>query len=186
MEKILFVNACIKPDSRTLMLAKHVLGALTGEVEEVKLYDQELLPLTLKELEVRDSAAKSRDFSDELFKLPRQFAGADVIVIAAPYWDLMFPAVVKNYLEKITVSGLTFTYGQNGIPCGLCRAKKLIYVTTAGGPILCNFGYDYIAALAREFYGIQETSCVKAEGLDVYGADVCAILEEAKAAFTQA
>ena len=65
MEKILFINACIRPNSRTLELAKHVLEKLTGEVEEVKLYDEELLPLTLKEMELRDRAAKSRDFSDD-------------------------------------------------------------------------------------------------------------------------
>ena len=183
MEKILFINACIRPNSRTLELAKHVLEKLTGEVEEVKLYDEELLPLTLKEMELRDRAAKSRDFSDDAFKPAKQFAGADVVVIAAPYWDLMFPAVVKNYFEKITVNGLTFAYGENGIPCGLCRAKRLIYVTTAGGPIQCNFGYEYATALAQNFYGIKETQCVKAEGLDVYGADVCTIMEKAKRAF---
>ena len=92
----------------------------------------------------------------------------------------MFPAVVKNYFEKITVNGLTFAYGENGIPYGLCNAKKLIYVTTSGGPIIHNFGYDYVSALAKSFYGIPEVQCVKAQGLDVYGADVVKIIEEVK------
>ena len=180
MEKILFINACIRPNSRTLELAKCVLQKLTGEVEEVKLYEEELAPLTLKEMGIRDSAAKNKDFSDDVFKLPNQFAKADTIVIAAPYWDLMFPSVVKNYFEKVTVNGLTFAYGENGIPCGLCRAKKLIYVTTAGGPIRCNFGYEYVDALAKNFYGIKDVSCIKAEGLDIHGADANAIMQNAK------
>ena len=92
----------------------------------------------------------------------------------------MFPAVVKNYFEKITVNGLTFAYGANGVPYGLCKAKKLIYVTTSGGPIFNNFGYDYVTALAKGFYGIAEVKCVKAQGLDIYGADVAKIMEEAK------
>ena len=183
MEKILFVNACVRPGSRTLELAKHVIGQLSGKVDEVKLYDEELSPLSLEEMELREKASKNKDFSDSIFKLPNQFACADIIVIAAPYWDLMFPAVVKNYFEKITVNDLTFAYGKDGIPYGLCSAKKLIYVTTAGGPIRCNFGYEYISALAKNFYGIKEVLCVKAEGLDIYGADVFDIMEKAKKSF---
>ena len=183
MEKILFINACIRPNSRTLELANCVLTQLVGTVEEVKLYEQELLPLALKEIETRDKSAKNKDFSDEVFTLSRQFASADCIVVAAPYWDLMFPAIVKNYLEKNTVNGLTFAYGENGIPYGLCKAKKLIFVTTSGGPIIYNFGFDYVNALAKNFYGIAEVQCVSAQGLDVYGANVSKIMEEAKRSF---
>ena len=161
MEKILFINACIRPNSRTLELANCVLEKLSGEVEEVKLYEEELFPLTLKEMALREKSAKNKDFSHDAFRLAKQFALADTIVLAAPYWDLMFPAIVKNYFEIITVNGLTFAYGENGIPHGLCKAKKLIYVTTAGGPIVYNFGFDYVNALAKSFYGIKEVKCVK-------------------------
>ena len=183
MDKILFVNACIRPNSRTLELAKFVLAKLCGEVEEVKLSNEKLSPLTLKELELRDICAKNKDFSNDAFSLAKQFASADTIVIAAPYWDLMFPAVVKNYLEKVTVNGLTFAYGSNGIPYGLCKAKRLIFVTTAGGPIIHDFGYEYICALAKNFYGIKKVQCVKAQGLDIYGAEVTKIIEDAKLSF---
>ena len=178
MAEILFVNACVRPNSRTLELAKCVLEQLSGEVDEVKLYDQKLAPLDLAEMEMRDKAAWTKDFSDDIFSLARQFACAETIVIAAPYWDFMFPAVVKTYFEKITVNGLTFAYGTNGIPQGLCKGKRLIYVTTAGGPIVHNFGYDYVVALAKGFYGIKEVQCVQAEGLDIYGSNVARIMAE--------
>ena len=180
MAEILFVNACVSPNSRTLELAKYVLEQLSGAVDEVKLYEQKLAPLDLVEMEIRDKAARTKEFSEDVFALARQFACAETIVIAAPYWDLMFPAVVKTYFEKITVNGLTFAYGANGVPQGLCKGKRLIYVTTAGGPIVHNFGYDYVAALAKGFYGIKEVQCVQAEGLDIYGADVARIMAEAK------
>jgi FMN-dependent NADH-azoreductase len=183
MEKILFINACVRPNSRTLDLAKYVVEKLCGEIEEIKLCDEEIFPLTLKEIELRNISAKNRDFSHHTFRLAKQFALADIIIIAAPYWDLMFPAVVKNYLENITVNGLTFAYGEKGIPYGLCKAKKLIYVTTSGGPIVYNYGFDYVKALAKNFYGISEIQCVKAEGLDLYGANVKKILEDAKQLF---
>jgi FMN-dependent NADH-azoreductase len=183
MEKILFINACVRPNSRTRELANCVLSHLSGRVEEVKLYEKVFSPLSLEEIELREKSAKNKDFSDEIFNLPKQFARADVIVIATPYWDLSFPAVVKSYFEKITVNGLTFAYGENGIPYGLCKAKKLIYITTSGGPIIHNFGYDYVTALAKSFYGIIEVQCVKAQGLDVHGADVNKIIEDAKRSF---
>ena len=181
MKKILFINACVRPSSRTLELARYVLSRLAGDVEEVKLYDEELLPLTLEEMELRDKSAKSNSFTDSIFSHANQFAGADTIVVAAPYWDLMFPAVLKCYFEQVTVNGITFCYGANGVPCGLCKGKRLIYVTTAGGPIIYNFGYDYVTALAKGFYGINDVKLVKAEGLDICGADVSGIIEKAKA-----
>ena len=180
MEKILFINACVRPNSRTLELANYVLSKLQGKVEQVELYNQDLSPLTLEEMELRDIATESKDFSNENFNLAKQFAESETIVVAAPYWDLMFPAVVKNYFEKITVNGLTFAYGENGIPFGLCKAKKLIYVTTAGGPIVHNFGYEYVEALSKCFYGIGEVQFVSAQGLDISGADIAKIIEQAK------
>ena len=179
MDKILFINACVRSNSRTLELAKHVLSKLSGEVEEVKLYDIDLSPLDLKEMHLRDDAAKSKDFSNGVFSLAKQFANAETIVVAAPYWDLMFPAVLKCYFEKITVNGLTFCYGENGIPKGLCKGKKLIYVTTSGGPIKDSFGYDYVTALAKNFYGIPETVAVRAMNLDVMQIDAESVLKDA-------
>ena len=42
MEKILFINACIRPESRTLILAKHLLSKLDGKVEEVPLQKERI------------------------------------------------------------------------------------------------------------------------------------------------
>ena len=38
-----------------------------------------------------------------------------------------------EYFEQINVLGITFVYTPEGYPKGLCRAKALYYVTTAGG-----------------------------------------------------
>ena len=101
-----------------------------------------------------------------MFRYAKQFAAADEIVIAAPFWDLSFPAKLKIYLEQIAVAGITFDY-IDGRPKGLCKAKKLTYVTTSGGPIFEDFGYAYIKALAQKFYGIPQTEAVRAMNLDV-------------------
>ena len=179
MEKILFVNACVRENSRTLDIAKIVLEKLNNAYTEVNLQKTDLKPLNRESLDIREKLILQDDFSDTMFSLAKDFAAADEIVIAAPYWDLAFPALLKIYLEQITVSGITFRYAK-GVPQGLCRAKRLIYVTTAGGIIYYNFGFEYVKALAQKIYGIGEVLFFKAENLDIDGNDVKDILQRAK------
>lgn len=179
MEKILFVNACVRENSRTLDIAKIVLEELNNAYTEVNLQKTDLKPLNRESLDIREKLILQGDFSDTMFSLAKDFAAADTIVIAAPYWDLAFPALLKIYLEQITVSGITFRYAK-GVPQGLCRAKRLIYVTTAGGIIYDNFGFEYVKALAQKIYGIGEVLFFKAENLDIDGNDVKDILQRAK------
>ena len=181
MDKILFINACVRPCSRTLELAKTLLKRLKGEILEVRLQEMPMAALDLNGLEKRDQAAQKNDFSDPVFTAAKQFAAADIIVIAAPYWDLMFPATLKTYLENITISGITFRYSEQGRPESLCKAKALHYVTTSGGFIGQNdFGFSYVKALAQNFFGINELYRYAAEGLDIFGADVETIMRKAK------
>lgn len=180
---LLFINGCVREESRTLELAKAVLAKEAGEIQEVRLYPNGPEGLNAETLHQREELLKKGEYSHPMFRWANQFAQADTVVIAAPYWDLMFPAKVRAYLEEVSVSGITFQYSAKGIPQGLCKAKRLIYVTTAGGPIIHNFGFDYVKALAQSFYGISDVRLVKAEGLDIWGADVEAILEEAKKNF---
>lgn len=177
---ILFVNGCVRENSRTLALAKALLSQMSGEIREVCLYPDGPEGLTTQTLQQREELLAQKACDHPMFRWAREFAEADAIVIAAPYWDLLFPAKVRAYLEAVSVSGITFYYGTDGRPKGLCKAKRLIYVTTAGGPIIWPFGFEYVEKLAHAFYGIEDVRQLKAEGLDIWGADPEAILEEAK------
>ena len=150
---ILFVNACVRKESRTLVLAKDILSKMQGEITEIDLAKENLVPLNRTVLEERERLLASGEMDAQTFKYAKQFANADEIVIAAPFWDLSFPSILKIYMEQVTVAGITFEY-KNGIPSGLCKAKRLVYVTTSGGEIFCDFGYSYIKTLATNFYGI--------------------------------
>lgn len=182
MDNILFIHACVRPCSRTLDLAQTLLQKLKGNVTEVRLNELSLANLDLPGMKKREQAGREQNFSDPIFDPAKQFAAADVIVVAAPYWDLMFPAVVKTYFENITVGGITFRYSPQGRPESLCKAKALYYVTTSGGFIGQNdFGFSYVKALAQNFFGISEVHRFAAEGLDIFGADVEKIMDQAKA-----
>ena len=128
-------------------------------------------PLSEERLNRRTELIERREYSDPMFRLARQFQRADEIVIAAPYWDLSFPAILKLYLENIYVTGLVSEYTEEGLPHGLCRARKLWYVTTAGGPYVPDFSYAYIRTLAQDYFGIPEAERIVAEMLDVQGCD---------------
>ena len=181
MEQVLFINACVRPQSRTFRLAQTVLARLSGHLTEVDLSATPVPFLDRERLARRNELLAAGDFNAPMLRHAVQFSKADTVVIAAPYWDLMFPALLKAYLEAITVSGLTFRYSEQGFPVSQCKAKRLIYVTTAGGYIgEYDFGFQYVSTLARGFFGISEVSCVKAEGLDIVGAVVEAILQAAE------
>ena len=177
---ILYVNCCVRQNSRTDELAREVLSRMGSEFIEVKLPDEGLRPLTGEGLEQRIRLQELGAYDDPMFRYARQFAAADTIVIAAPYWDLSFPAELKVYLENVCVTGIVFEYDEEGRPRGLCKAQKLYYVTTAGGPYTPDYSYDYIRELAKNYMGVKETALVKAEMLDIAGSNVNAIMEQAK------
>lgn len=165
---ILYINACVREKSRTNKLAQELLTKLDGPIEEVRISDIAFPTVDEDFLIRRDELIAKGKFDDPLFNLANQFAEADVIVIAAPYWDLSFPAALKQYFEQINVVGITFRYTQEGIPVGMCKAKKLYYVMTAGGMFVPEeFGYGYVKALAVNFYGIEECEIIKKIGLDI-------------------
>ena len=163
---ILFINACVRENSRTLLLAKSILSKMSGQVTEVNLNRENIAPLNRELLEKRERLLSEENKNDPMLSYAKQFAEADEIVIAAPFWDLSFPAILKAYMEQITVAGITFEY-VGGRPVGLCKAKSLTYVTTSGGPIFADFGYEYIKTLAKSFYGINQTKAYRAMNLDV-------------------
>ena len=182
MKKILLINACARKASRTYRLAKALEDRLStgNHVEEVKLYETELPTLDENRIAMRDRALMEGDFTDSYFDAAKTFREADEIIVAAPYWDLSFPSVLKQYLELVSINGITFRYTPQGIPEGLCKAETLYYVTTAGGEIgELNLGYDYVKALSVMLFGIGRTYCIRAVGLDMEGVDSEAVLENA-------
>ncbi|MBR6472196.1 MAG: NAD(P)H-dependent oxidoreductase [Firmicutes bacterium] len=185
MRTLLFINACVRGErSRTLRLCKKYLSTYLAyhpdyEIEEVTLNDIQLRPQDRDELDRRDEFIAEGDFSDPMFDLAKQFMDADHIVIGAPYWDLEFPALLKIYLERVSVSELTYHFFGDHVDAHV-SAERAVYIMTAGGyTIGKNYGYDYVQGLFSFLFGIHRTDLVKAEGLDIEGADVETLLETA-------
>ncbi len=189
MNEILFVNACVRGEqSRTLKIARRFLEEYKklnpeDSIIQLDLCDLELSCLTSELLALREQLLQENNLDHELFKLAKQIAAADKIIIAAPFWDLSFPAILKVYIEQISVPEITFGY-ENDIPVGLCKAEKLLYITTRGGEFSHGFakefemGVPYIKAICA-LYGIKNVINICAEGLDMVGKDAAEIVNKA-------
>ena len=180
--KILFINTCVRTESRTSRLARKILGLLKGHITEIDIANEiatgNIAPLDDKFIRFRMECSARREFSDMRFRCARMFAEADVIIIAAPYWDLSFPAALKIFLENVCVDQLTFKYSEKGYPIGLCKAKDIAYISTSGGPIYGDYGAGYVKNLCGSLLGISNFHLIQAENLDIYGNDPEKILED--------
>ncbi len=186
MEQILYVNACMRGEqSRTAGLCRAFLEAYAAGHPEADIRLRDLtgasLPVLTGPLTRQRDELAAQGADHPLLAPAREVAGAGLILMGAPYWDLTCPAALKVYLEWASTLGITFRYEKDGRQVGMSRARHLVYITTAGGPAAGqNLGYDYLRAWAA-MVGIPATHCVLAENLDVRGAGVEDILSRASA-----
>ncbi|MDL2253819.1 NAD(P)H-dependent oxidoreductase, partial [Ruminococcaceae bacterium OttesenSCG-928-I18] len=187
MKKVLFVNACIRSaeESRTDRLCRAFFEQYKKlhpdyEVNELKLAELDMAAFTPHALNTRDRLDEAGKLDDAQFVHAHTFAAADIVVIGAPYWDLSFPAKLKVYIEHISMAGITFDYSDTGF-LGLCKAEKLLYITTAGDNIgAYDFGFTYIKGVAKKLFGIKNAEKLAAEGLDLPDADIEGIMKKAE------
>lgn len=180
---LLFVNACMRENSRTERLARMWLQNYDGEVEELCISDLDARPLDAASLVVYNDSVASAVFEDKMFDVARRFAAAEEVLIAAPLWNFSIPAKLHDYLELVCTQGLTFDVGENGEYVSLCNLKKLTFVVTSGGVTAPanDHAFAYLRTLAEVFWHVPVLDCVLAEGLDMPGADVDALLASALA-----
>ena len=180
--KLLFVDCCVSQrgkDSRTLALAERYVAAFREKHPEAEVERVDAgAPFTAETLTERDALAQKGEFSAPVFDLARQFAAADSVVVAAPFWDLSYPAQLKLYIEHISANGVCYHYDQTGCH-GDCRAEKLVYLTSGGDFERENsVGVLHWRQLCAMF-GIPHFDYVFAGGLDIDPAKTADILETA-------
>lgn len=131
MKKVLFVDCCIRREaSRSKELAEYFIQKLeeTGayEIERLCLMDENLSYFSDGFFFQREALLAEGKFDHPRFRYAHRFAAADKIVIAAPFWDLSFPALLKVYIENLCVDGITFHSDETGLH-GLCKADHMVF-----------------------------------------------------------
>jgi FMN-dependent NADH-azoreductase len=99
-----------------------------------------------------------------------EFLAADIVVIGAPMYNFGVPSQLKAWIDRISIAGKTFRYGENG-PVGLCGNKKLVIASSRGGvysegsrAALFDHQESYLKA-AFGFLGITDITFIRAEGV---------------------
>lgn len=170
MKKILVIDCCIREElSATRKLYEKYLARLENsdvKIEKLYLMQEDLKPFTNDDIILRDNLLKSGNLEHDIFKYAKQFVAADEILVAAPYWDLSFPSMLRVYFEKVSVAGITFGY-EGAKSVGYCKADRILYFSTCGGFIKgVHLGVEYVKQLA-EMFGIGCLEKFIVEGLDV-------------------
>lgn len=183
--KILFVNACVRgEDSRTLRLARAFLDSMRAALPQAEFIEHDLTKMQLRSVDLdtlnrKEALCDAYAWDDALLASACDFQSADAVVIAAPYWDMSFPSILKVWVENMYVRNLTFKY-VNDQSVGLCRGREAVYLTTAGSPIgTHDWGTAYIKDV-MQVLGIPGFTAVKAEALDLAGRDVEGIMARAE------
>ena len=96
--------------------------------------------------------------------------------------NLSIPAILKAYIDYISVTGITFKYTAEG-PVGLLNNKKAIHIVSRGGEY-SNASYEmgdrYIRTILN-FFGIKDITTLAIENVDVIGVNVEEKVQEGKA-----
>ena len=98
------------------------------------------------------------------------FLAADIVVIGAPMYNLGVPSQLKAWIDRISVAGKTFRYGDQG-PVGLCGGKKLVIASSRGGvysegsPAALFDHQETYLKVAFGFLGITDITFIRAEGV---------------------
>lgn len=172
--KLLIVDCCISQRgeaSRTRRLLRAYVESFCRshpDVETETVTPETLLslqPFDPAMLDERDALASVQAWDAPVYDLARQFRAADAVAVAAPFWDLSYPAALRTYIEYISANGLTYHYDAAGCH-GDCAAGHLVYLTSCGDVEReDSVGVIHWRQLAAMF-GIPQFDYVFAGGLD--------------------
>ncbi len=187
MSKVLYIKTNIKDEgqSRTFQISDAFVEEYKkfhpeDEIITLDLYKEAIDFLKPQDLGAIFGSKTPESQQHPVLKYTYQFANADKYIFSDPMWNLGMPAILKAYIDYISVSGITFQYTEKG-PVGLLKNKKAIHITTAGGdyensPV--EMSHRYLETILR-FFGIEDIQLVSAYNMDVQGLDTQAILDHA-------
>lgn len=174
MKDVLYIDCCIRGEqSRTKQLAEAFLAELNQRddisIERLTLMDEPLIPFSNGFFWQREQLLETGELNHPRFRYAHRFQQAERIVIAAPFWDLSFPALLKVYIENLCVQGITFDCNETNGCFGVCKAEKMLFLTTRGGALegsAMDNGTKYLGDMAR-FFGIPSFEVIAADALDM-------------------
>lgn len=166
MEKLIYLDVCMHSESRTKRIAEAIIDALSARynITTITLNGADYPAVNSEILNERNNGY----VPEKYVATARQIAEADRIVIAAPFYDMSYPAILKLFIENMSLFGITFNTNEK--ECyGLCKSKKVIYITTRGMNISTGDPLEqatpYIKAISH-LWGLGEVYTISAQNMD--------------------
>ena len=157
----------MREESRTQRIATPIMEELSKryDVETINLDKTDFHPVDRDILHQRNI-----EFfvPEEIVAISKRIAQADRIVIAAPFWDMSFPSILKVFFENMSLFNITFASTDKEC-VGLCKCEKVMYITTRGMDIATGSPLEqatpYIKALSH-LWGLGELTVISAQNMD--------------------
>ncbi|GJH40001.1 FMN-dependent NADH-azoreductase 1 [Capnocytophaga sp. HP1101] len=124
-------------------------------------------------------------------ELIEQFIAADYVFIFSPLHNFNVTSKFKDYVDNIFIAKRTFKYTADGSVGLLSNNKKVVYVQVSGSEYEEDFRYipmDLASRYVRSvlsMMGITKMKLIRAQGMDIAGADREAIVKEAQSEIAQ-
>ena len=129
MSKVLYIKANAKPEgqSRTFQVSDAFVESYKkahpgDEVVVLDLYREGIRFLSVEDVMMHATGTENPQ-EHPVLKYAFQFLNADKYIFAEPLWNLGIPAILKAYIDYITINTVTFKYTIDG-PVGLCPAGQ--------------------------------------------------------------
>lgn len=128
------------PESFSAALHRTVLETLRRDghvVDDCDLYAEGFDPVLgyeerMRYLDVPDNREPVRDYV-------RRLEAAEGLILVYPVWNFGFPAILKGFLDRVFLPGVSFRLEKGLATPALTHLKVLVAVTTYGAPRLRAF-----------------------------------------------
>ena len=133
--RFLVLYAHPNPESFAAALKRTVVETLRGrghEVDLCDLYAERFDPVLSFEERAGylDIPANRRPVEDYV----RRLEAAEGLILVFPVWNFGFPAILKGFLDRVFLPGVSFTLVNGLATPNLMHLKTLVAVTTYGAP----------------------------------------------------
>jgi NAD(P)H dehydrogenase (quinone) len=133
--RVLVLYAHPNPESYAAALHRTAVGALRRaghEVDDCDLYAESFDPVLSREerLAYHDVPRNREPVGEHV----RRLQEADALVLIFPVWNFGFPAILKGFLDRVFLPGVSFRIESGLVQPNLRQLKRLVAVTTYGAP----------------------------------------------------
>jgi len=135
---VLFAHPC--EESFGAALHSKVVSTLEGngwDVDDCDLYAEEFQPVLTRE--DRRGYHTEPDNIEPVKDYVERLRATDALIFSFPVWNFGYPAILKGFLDRVFLPGVSFKLVDGSVKPNLTNVKKLAAVTTYGGTRLRAF-----------------------------------------------